>query len=166
MSWVFYLIKQVILNMSFNPFIICFSRLGTSCHKICPEKTYGDDAYMLCSPCDDYCINCDESQCYLCEDDFFLSGAKECLFCTDKLSSVQQSTLPTCETWCSGVHLLVGGVFFVILMTLMSLVTLLALAQWRLTGDKMSVISNVRDNGQILPLASKSKSVFSCSTSR
>lgn len=79
--------------MRLNPFTIYFSfRLGESCHKICPEKTYGDDddANLLCRPCDDYCVNCDESQCYLCEDGFFLSGVKECfLFYPDKLSSVQ-----------------------------------------------------------------------------
>ncbi|KAK3565727.1 hypothetical protein QTP86_014189 [Hemibagrus guttatus] len=50
-----------------------YFKLRTNCHKICPEKTYGDVIDMVCMPCDDYCINCDESQCYLCEDDFFLS---------------------------------------------------------------------------------------------
>ncbi|KAF5907317.1 proprotein convertase subtilisin/kexin type 5-like, partial [Clarias magur] len=50
-----------------------YYKLRTSCHKICPEKTYGDDTYMVCSPCDDNCINCDEAQCYLCEDGFLLS---------------------------------------------------------------------------------------------
>lgn len=53
------------------------SSLRGNCHKICPEKTYGDDTNMKCSPCEDDCINCDESQCYLCEDDFLLSGAKK-----------------------------------------------------------------------------------------
>ncbi|GAA6071512.1 proprotein convertase subtilisin/kexin type 5b isoform X1 [Tachysurus ichikawai] len=50
-----------------------YYRLRANCHKICPEKTYGDVTDMVCMPCDDDCVNCDDSQCYLCEDNFFLS---------------------------------------------------------------------------------------------
>lgn len=72
------LFKQgVSSNTRFDNSTIFFSRLQTSCHKICPEKTYRDDASEICSPCDDYCVNCDESQCYLCEDGYFLSGAEK-----------------------------------------------------------------------------------------
>uniref|UniRef100_A0A8B9LCK8 Proprotein convertase subtilisin/kexin type 5 n=1 Tax=Astyanax mexicanus TaxID=7994 RepID=A0A8B9LCK8_ASTMX len=55
--------------------------LGIRCHRICPEKTFADNSLMTCMQCDDHCINCDELQCYFCENGYFLSDGlcvKEC----------------------------------------------------------------------------------------
>ncbi|KAI4878135.1 hypothetical protein NFI96_007718 [Prochilodus magdalenae] len=57
-----------------------YYQLGSSCQRICPEKTFGDNTTMMCMHCDDHCDNCDESQCYLCEKEYYLSGS----MCVDK----------------------------------------------------------------------------------
>ncbi|MCI4381190.1 hypothetical protein PGIGA_G00248710 [Pangasianodon gigas] len=77
-----------------------YYKLRTSCHKICPEKTYGDDTYMVCSPCDDYCVNCDESQCYLCEDDFFLSDGMCVRKCKEGFYSDARHECEPCHHEC------------------------------------------------------------------
>ncbi|KAL7884219.1 hypothetical protein AOLI_G00069890 [Acnodon oligacanthus] len=52
-----------------------YYQLGSSCHRICPERTFADNTTMMCMHCDDHCVNCDESQCYLCEEEYYLSGS-------------------------------------------------------------------------------------------
>nr|XP_060465618.1 proprotein convertase subtilisin/kexin type 5-like [Panthera onca] len=42
------------------------------CHKMCPERTYGEGSE--CKPCDTNCSNCDQHECYSCEEGFFLLG--------------------------------------------------------------------------------------------
>uniref|UniRef100_A0A8C1W9D5 Proprotein convertase subtilisin/kexin type 5b n=1 Tax=Cyprinus carpio TaxID=7962 RepID=A0A8C1W9D5_CYPCA len=49
-----------------------YYELKSSCHKICPERTFEDRSTMRCARCDDHCESCDASECYLCEDGFFL----------------------------------------------------------------------------------------------
>ncbi|XP_076845202.1 proprotein convertase subtilisin/kexin type 5b isoform X2 [Brachyhypopomus gauderio] len=56
-----------------------YYHLESTCHKICPERTFGDDASMTCRQCDDQCITCDDSECYLCEEAFFLSADGTCV---------------------------------------------------------------------------------------
>ncbi|KAI5622037.1 proprotein convertase subtilisin/kexin type 5, partial [Silurus asotus] len=80
----------------------------TSCHKICPEKTYGDDVYMMCSPCGDYCINCDESQCYLCEDNFFLSDGTCVAKCKEGFYADARGECEPCHHECRSC----GGPYF------------------------------------------------------
>ncbi|XP_030622390.1 proprotein convertase subtilisin/kexin type 5b [Chanos chanos] len=53
-----------------------FYKLGSSCHRSCPEKTYEDREEMMCMHCEENCLNCDSSQCYFCEEGYYLSDEK------------------------------------------------------------------------------------------
>lgn len=56
-------------------------RFGTDCHRSCPDRSYSDDRKMVCLPCEDKkCEICDESQCYWCEDQFYVFGEVLLLF--------------------------------------------------------------------------------------
>lgn len=59
-----------------NTVFFCLSvRLGNDCHQFCPDGTYSSNDTMVCSPCGDkHCENCDQSQCYLCEEGFYIFG--------------------------------------------------------------------------------------------
>ncbi|KAI2661407.1 Proprotein convertase subtilisin/kexin type 5 [Labeo rohita] len=48
-------------------------KLKSSCHKICPERMFQDKLSMVCARCDDHCETCDASECYLCDEGYFLS---------------------------------------------------------------------------------------------
>ncbi|RXN20211.1 pro convertase subtilisin kexin type 5 isoform X1 [Labeo rohita] len=50
-----------------------YYRLKSSCHKICPERMFQDKLSMVCARCDDHCETCDASECYLCDEGYFLS---------------------------------------------------------------------------------------------
>ncbi len=50
-------------------------RLGTDCHQSCPDRTYSVKETMVCAPCDDkHCDICDQSQCYWCNEGFYVFG--------------------------------------------------------------------------------------------
>ncbi|KAI4573512.1 hypothetical protein MJT46_004752 [Ovis ammon polii x Ovis aries] len=58
----------------------CYSAISQSfarwfkdhCYKTCPEKTYREE--FECKACDTNCGNCDQNECYWCEEGFFLLG--------------------------------------------------------------------------------------------
>lgn len=52
--------------------LISFPRFEHRCYKICPEKTYREE--FECKACDTNCGNCDQNECYWCEEGFFLLG--------------------------------------------------------------------------------------------
>ncbi|KPP76934.1 hypothetical protein Z043_103678, partial [Scleropages formosus] len=70
-------------------------RFGFRCYKNCPEKTYSDEDSMTCNKCDDNCVNCDDSGCYWCEDDFFLSDDRCVQKCEEGFYGDKESQ--TCE---------------------------------------------------------------------
>lgn len=47
-------------------------RFEQHCYKTCPEKTYREGSE--CKACETNCGNCDQRQCYWCEEGFFLLG--------------------------------------------------------------------------------------------
>ena len=47
-------------------------RFKHQCYKTCPEKTYREESE--CKACDTNCGNCDQNECYWCEEGFFLLG--------------------------------------------------------------------------------------------
>lgn len=50
-------------------------RLGSDCYHSCPDRTYSVDDTMVCAPCEDKnCVICDPSQCYFCEEGFYVFG--------------------------------------------------------------------------------------------
>ena len=50
-------------------------RLGSDCHQSCPDRTYSVDDTMVCAPCEDKnCVICDPTQCYFCEEGFYVFG--------------------------------------------------------------------------------------------
>uniref|UniRef100_A0A3B5KST8 Proprotein convertase subtilisin/kexin type 5 n=1 Tax=Xiphophorus couchianus TaxID=32473 RepID=A0A3B5KST8_9TELE len=58
-------------------FLCC--RFDADCHQSCPDWTYEVKETMMCSSCDDpVCRVCDQSQCYWCEDGFYVSEG-ECV---------------------------------------------------------------------------------------
>uniref|UniRef100_A0A671VLW9 Proprotein convertase subtilisin/kexin type 5b n=1 Tax=Sparus aurata TaxID=8175 RepID=A0A671VLW9_SPAAU len=43
------------------------------CYHSCPDRTYSVDDTMVCAPCEDKnCVICDPSQCYFCEEGFYV----------------------------------------------------------------------------------------------
>ena len=50
-------------------------RFKDHCYKTCPEKTYREE--FECKACDTNCGNCDQNECYWCEEGFFLLGKPE-----------------------------------------------------------------------------------------
>lgn len=51
---------------------IIFPRFERHCYKACPEKTFSTQ--WECRACGTNCGNCDQHECYWCEEGFFLSG--------------------------------------------------------------------------------------------
>ncbi|XP_032722555.1 proprotein convertase subtilisin/kexin type 5 isoform X1 [Lontra canadensis] len=74
------------------------------CYKTCPEKTYREES--KCKACETNCGNCDQRQCYWCEDGFFLldgSCVRRCGpgFYGDPELGRCERCHPACET-CTG----------------------------------------------------------------
>ncbi|TRY60185.1 hypothetical protein DNTS_003795 [Danionella cerebrum] len=82
-----------------------YYQLGWSCHKTCPMRMYEEKSIMKCSRCDENCENCDASECYLCEEGFFLLDGKCAKTCKEGFyGDVKQECEPchrTCRT-CGG----------------------------------------------------------------
>nr|XP_045001506.1 proprotein convertase subtilisin/kexin type 5 isoform X2 [Jaculus jaculus] len=74
------------------------------CYKTCPEKTFGEE--WQCKACDPNCGNCDQNECYWCEQGFFLSDGscvQECgpgLYADQELGECERCHR-ACET-CTG----------------------------------------------------------------
>uniref|UniRef100_A0AAR2IXQ3 P/Homo B domain-containing protein n=1 Tax=Pygocentrus nattereri TaxID=42514 RepID=A0AAR2IXQ3_PYGNA len=82
--------------------------LGSSCHRICPERTYADNTTMMCMHCDDHCVNCDESQCYLCEEEYYLSGSMCVKNCVEGFYGDSKKECEPCHPDCRSC----GGPFY------------------------------------------------------
>ncbi|XP_006835069.1 PREDICTED: proprotein convertase subtilisin/kexin type 5 [Chrysochloris asiatica] len=50
------------------------SRFKHHCYRTCPEKTYSEE--FECKECNPNCGNCDQNECYWCEEGFFLLGGR------------------------------------------------------------------------------------------
>nr|XP_040139728.1 proprotein convertase subtilisin/kexin type 5-like [Ictidomys tridecemlineatus] len=80
-------------------------RFEHHCYKTCPEKTYSEE--LECKACDTNCGNCDQNECYWCEEGFFLLGGscvRECGpgFYGDQGTGECEPCHPSCEA-CTGV---------------------------------------------------------------
>ncbi|XP_048188146.1 proprotein convertase subtilisin/kexin type 5 isoform X4 [Perognathus longimembris pacificus] len=74
------------------------------CYKTCPEKTFIEE--WTCKSCNPNCGNCDQNECFWCEEGFFLSGGscvQECGpgFYSDQEVGTCEPCHQTCET-CKG----------------------------------------------------------------
>uniref|UniRef100_A0AAR2J930 P/Homo B domain-containing protein n=1 Tax=Pygocentrus nattereri TaxID=42514 RepID=A0AAR2J930_PYGNA len=85
-----------------------YYQLGSSCHRICPERTYADNTTMMCMHCDDHCVNCDESQCYLCEEEYYLSGSMCVKNCVEGFYGDSKKECEPCHPDCRSC----GGPFY------------------------------------------------------
>ncbi|KAL6456780.1 hypothetical protein MHYP_G00353240 [Metynnis hypsauchen] len=85
-----------------------YYQLGSSCHRICPERTFADNTTMMCMHCDDHCVNCDESQCYLCEEEYYLSGSMCVKNCTEGFYGDLKKECEPCHPDCRSC----GGPFY------------------------------------------------------
>ncbi|KAA0713725.1 Proprotein convertase subtilisin/kexin type 5 [Triplophysa tibetana] len=54
-----------------------YYQLGSSCRKICPAGTFEEKNLKHCARCDDNCVTCDDTDCYLCEDSFLLADTEK-----------------------------------------------------------------------------------------
>uniref|UniRef100_A0A8C1MNG8 Proprotein convertase subtilisin/kexin type 5b n=1 Tax=Cyprinus carpio TaxID=7962 RepID=A0A8C1MNG8_CYPCA len=80
--------------------MVYFCRLKSSCHKICPERTFEDRSTMRCARCDDHCESCDASECYLCEDGFFLSDGTCVETCKEGFYADMKQECEPCHRTC------------------------------------------------------------------
>lgn len=63
-------------------------RFEHHCYTTCPEKTYSEE--LECKACDTNCGNCDQHECYWCEEGFFLlSKSKHGIIQRELCSSTQ-----------------------------------------------------------------------------
>uniref|UniRef100_A0AAR2KQ17 P/Homo B domain-containing protein n=1 Tax=Pygocentrus nattereri TaxID=42514 RepID=A0AAR2KQ17_PYGNA len=100
---------QKVLSFSLPMLHVFFPcRLGSSCHRICPERTYADNTTMMCMHCDDHCVNCDESQCYLCEEEYYLSGSMCVKNCVEGFYGDSKKECEPCHPDCRSC----GGPFY------------------------------------------------------
>uniref|UniRef100_A0A8C1W980 Proprotein convertase subtilisin/kexin type 5b n=1 Tax=Cyprinus carpio TaxID=7962 RepID=A0A8C1W980_CYPCA len=77
-----------------------YYELKSSCHKICPERTFEDRSTMRCARCDDHCESCDASECYLCEDGFFLSDGTCVETCKEGFYADMKQECEPCHRTC------------------------------------------------------------------
>uniref|UniRef100_A0A8C2KSV0 Proprotein convertase subtilisin/kexin type 5b n=1 Tax=Cyprinus carpio TaxID=7962 RepID=A0A8C2KSV0_CYPCA len=80
--------------------MVYFCRLKSSCHKMCPERTFEDKLSMRCARCDDHCETCDASQCYQCEEGFFLSGEMRHVSCKEGFYADMKQECEPCHSTC------------------------------------------------------------------
>uniref|UniRef100_A0A671RA21 Proprotein convertase subtilisin/kexin type 5-like n=1 Tax=Sinocyclocheilus anshuiensis TaxID=1608454 RepID=A0A671RA21_9TELE len=80
--------------------MLYFCRLKLSCHKICPERTFEDKLSMRCARCDDHCESCDASECYLCEEGFFLSDGTCVKTCKEGFYGDMKQECEPCHHTC------------------------------------------------------------------
>ncbi|XP_051950681.1 proprotein convertase subtilisin/kexin type 5-like [Xyrauchen texanus] len=77
-----------------------YYQLGSSCRKTCPEKTFADKISMRCDRCDDHCETCDASECYLCENGFFLSDGTCVETCNEGFYGDMRQECEPCHPMC------------------------------------------------------------------
>uniref|UniRef100_A0A673LQY8 Proprotein convertase subtilisin/kexin type 5-like n=1 Tax=Sinocyclocheilus rhinocerous TaxID=307959 RepID=A0A673LQY8_9TELE len=80
--------------------MLYFCRLKLSCLKICPERTFEDKLSMRCARCDDHCESCDASECYLCEEGFFLSDGTCVKTCKEGFYGDMKQECEPCHHTC------------------------------------------------------------------